>query len=162
MSAVKTIMNRVAKRVQRWWQLDPEFAPYMPMTNSNYRFPSPVSQPDAKVPKQEFMKEFKIKYFKRDYRTQNLAKNAFHTNFEIVYRQDVVRNPFRVMPGESVGPWYGFGMDKKVLYVFDERENKQVYSHKRSRDIFKPQSVAVTEEDEAFASEETYQHAKQQ
>ena len=107
------------------------------------------------------MKEFKIKYFRRDYRTQATAKDAPYANFEIVYRQDAIKNPYRVKPGEPVGPFYGFGMEKKVIYLFDERENKQVYSHRRNRNVFRPDNVEKTGEEIAFEGEELYKPAPQ-
>jgi hypothetical protein len=105
------------------------------------------------------MKEFKIKYYKRDFRSQVLDKDAPYAHFEILYRQDAIKNPFRLKSGEPAGPWYGFGMEKKVVYIYDERENKQVYTHRKNRNVFRPDNVQETEQEILFKQEELYKPA---
>ncbi len=118
------------------------------------------SQPDAAVPRQEFIKDFHIKYYQRDYRTKAAHKDAYYANSEVVFRQEVFKKPYTIIEGEPVGPFYGFGMENKTSYVMDERDNKQVYSHKKSLNLFRPEDVKEKEEDVIAQMEQdlTYHH----
>jgi hypothetical protein len=72
------------------------------------------------------MKDFHVKYYKRDYReggegdrTQNL--------FKIIWRDEAIEKPVRLQKGETVGPFYDFGLGTKTALAYDERENTQVW-----------------------------------
>jgi hypothetical protein len=148
MSSSNNLLKRVLRRVQKWWQLDPEFQPYLPEKHTEYRYPSPASQPDAIIPRQAFMKEFHIKYYQHDFRDQKSTQDIEHEPYKVIYRQDIIKNPMRLYPGQTIGPFHGHGMEKKSIFVFDERQNKQVYAHKKSLYPFRPDNIANTDEEE--------------
>ncbi len=67
------------------------------------------------IPKQEFMKEFKVKYYERDYRTKSQKQTD---KMKISFRQLVIDNPLRVKLGIQVGPFHGTGVAKKKVSIF--------------------------------------------
>lgn len=138
--AMKKWAMQIYRRVQKWWLVDPEFQHYMPEHQKQYRFPAPLyviicniiflhtsSQPRAETPRKEFIREFNIKYYDRDFRSA-----ASKNNVEALYRQQVVENPTRLQKGETVGPFYGYGMEKRKIVVTHELESKQVYTYARN------------------------------
>lgn len=84
------------------------------------------SQPSAKVPRQQFMKEFHIKYYKRDYRLGGEADKEQQNQFKIIWRDEIIESPIRLQRGETMGPFYGFGLEKRVFMAYNEFLNKQV------------------------------------
>jgi len=122
------------------------------------------SQENAAIPRQAFIKSFHIKYYQQDFRRGEGWNPEFLDT--IVYRQEIIEGAkngkFKLMPGEPVGPFYGMGMEKRVSYAFDERENKQVYTYSLDRHSFKPKEVVETPDDMALQNEanKLYQNAK--
>lgn len=141
-------MNQIIRKLERWYFIDPEFQSYLPEHHEQYRHPSPASQPSAKVPHQAFMKEYQIKYYDRDYRKGHIEGRKP----VILYRQLVIENPLRIRPGETVGPFYGHGFEKKKAVGYHEKNNKQVYSYNKDRYPYKPADRPAP--DEALRLEE--------
>jgi len=85
-------------------------------------------------PTGEFIRDFTVKYYERDYRASKQAS----LNFEILYRQQIIDEPARLKKDETVGPFYGQGMADKKLVVTHELENKQVYTFVRNKYAYRP------------------------
>ncbi|KAL9643275.1 hypothetical protein ABK040_014731 [Willaertia magna] len=138
--------KQIQRRLQRWWALDPEFKNFLPEHQDEFRNPSPASAEPANIPKQAFMKQFHIKYYEHDHR-RGLGINPDFID-QIVYRQEIIEaakaGKLKLKPGEPVGPFYALDMEKKHAYVFDERDNKQVYTYSVDRLSFKPVGVKET------------------
>jgi hypothetical protein len=86
------------------------------------------------------MKDFDIKYYRSDFREKE-------DGYEILYRDQYLSNPWRLMPGETVGP---FGDDNQTSVLYHEEEDTQVYTYEKSRNLFefKDETEAIGEMEE--------------
>lgn len=102
------------------------------------------SLPKGVTPRQEFMKEFHIKYYKRDFRSHIPETEE---DYYIINRCDVIKDPIRLFPGETVGPFYPPALQGQKIITVTEAEVSQVYTHIKPRYEFKPKDAKVEEYD---------------
>lgn len=80
------------------------------------------------------MSEFRIKYYERDNREK---QKKFHG--EVVYRDQIIKNPIQLRPGQTVGPFYDF---ETTTLVYHEDDDTQVYTYEKER-VFMPDEKYV-------------------
>jgi hypothetical protein len=128
---------QVYRRIERWWTIDPEYLDQTPTHQNDYR-PPPKANQGANIARQQFMKEFHVKYYKRDFRLGGDGDRE-QNKFKILWRDEVLMDPIRLHKGETVGPFFGENMEKKIAIVFPEHLQKQVYTYNtKSTFPFKP------------------------
>jgi hypothetical protein len=71
------------------------------------------------------MKDFHVKYYKRDYRAGGEGDKDKNL-FKIIWRDDIIEQPIRLQKGETVGPFYDFNLEKKLFVAYHEEQNRQV------------------------------------
>ena len=98
------------------------------------------------VPKQQFMKDFDIKYYRTDFR------EVEENEYTLINRDEVLDNPVRLLPGQTCGPFHGGERNTSILY--HEEEDTQVYTYEKSKPIFgfedKSETLRTTEEENSI------------
>eukprot|EP01080_Neovahlkampfia_damariscottae_P008009 gene8009-12474_t len=116
---------QVSRKINKWVSIIPEYDDYMP-TPKDFRYPRPSSQPQPYVPRQQFMKDFDIKYYRSDFRETK-------DEYKVLNRDEYLANPIRLMPGETVGPFHG---NTQTTLLYHEDEDTQVYTYEKSKTLF--------------------------
>ncbi|KAL0488347.1 irditoxin subunit A [Acrasis kona] len=132
------------RRVERWVSFQPEYHDHLPETQYDYRDKYHTSgltpeqfEKEVKIPRSSFIKDFHVRYYRHDFRLGGAGQEGMH-QFKIIWRDEIIEKPDQLLQGQTVGPFYSFGLEDKSVTGFDLSHDTQVYSYSKSKQHFRP------------------------